>query len=1026
MKPDTTMTVGRRLFNTVLLLFLVFGSVTFSQVNKLDEKNLEETMRNPWSPNRSVFVQDWLILGSIPIRSIEEIDIDFLAAGGGEAVVQPTDGQIALVNGTEMKWFSTKGKDVVDLQRLFQGGKTEDVVAYAYTTINRKEAGKVYFSMGTDDGVKVWVNGVMVHRVLQQRALTMDEDAVPVTMNAGDNRLLLKVQQGKGGWGFEVRMLENPNQLNIVTGNIDFSLKDNAPTEKTLKIHSKGNLDQALLKQTVQLEVFGAGGKVAAKKAFDCGDSVILNYTNWQNGGYEFRFTYKDTRGLPVFKYTSWYKGDVLADARRIVESAPDKNVRTTEAITHRMLADMILDRLAGNIQNPDSAKFGALHSPLLEFAELKANQQVRAGGFIRLAYVDDIDNTPQFCRSYLPLKYDPKKKTPLVVYLHGYNGENPEYVRWWSSDKRHDPSSDKYNIIFIEPHGRGNTQYLGIGDRDVLKCIEMAKQRFNVDEDMVYLMGSSMGGFGTWNVATRHPELFAAIAPIYGGGDYHVYTPKENLEKLGAWDAFLLDKSSSSAQLESLLNMPILVSHGDQDLSVDVNLSRYLVRMLQRWDYDVRYIEVPGKGHTELGLWDQTIPWLLEHRRNASPRHVRVRSADLQTASAYWVKVIQKQNPAEFMIVDAEALEGNMIRIDSKNVLAVSISLSRALIDYSKPVNVVWNGKTFAEKNPQTTIVLKEDGYLPVPVCKTPKVAGPISDFQNTPFMIVVGTSSSDSMMNKVIQKHLATVVGEWKTAQKFEPRVKKDVEVSEADMKIYSLYLLGGPSENTVAKLVFEKIPFKVTADEIIVTGTSFKVKDAVLHAIYPSPFNKDRYVSILAPTSVAGLCYFDPREGRLFQYDYFIGDGKIPVFSAGAKDEKILVASGFFNNDWKIDQTSLYKGDDSLRSKCTRLVVNPDLSTSIVATAKPSRELLNAYTGMYQVQNGPMVKVFVENDLLRAAQMPNDQYSITLAATSESEFYIKEFNIALGFEKDAASNDYTMIVYQNGQRFPAKKVK
>jgi hypothetical protein len=192
MKPDTTMTVGRRSFNILLLLFLVLGSVTFSQVNKLDEKNLEETMRNPWSPNRSVFVQDWLILGSIPIRSIEEIDIDFLASSGGEAAVQPTDGQSVLVNGAELKWFSTKGKDVVDLQRLFQGGKTEDVVAYAYTTINRKEAGKVYFSMGTDDGVKVWVNGIMVHRVLRQRALTMDEDAVPVAMNAGDNRLLLK------------------------------------------------------------------------------------------------------------------------------------------------------------------------------------------------------------------------------------------------------------------------------------------------------------------------------------------------------------------------------------------------------------------------------------------------------------------------------------------------------------------------------------------------------------------------------------------------------------------------------------------------------------------------------------------------------------------------------------------------------------------------------------------------------------------------------------------------------------------
>ena len=201
------------------------------------------------------------------------------------------------------------------------------------------------------------------------------------------------------------------------------------------------------------------------------------------------------------------------------------------------MLADMILNRLGGKLDNPDSAKLNALHSPLMEFAEIKANKQIRAGGFVRLAYIDDIDNTPQFCRCYLPLNYDPAKKWPLVVYLHGYNQDNPEYINWWSVDKRHDPSTDKHGVIFIEPHGRGNTQYLGIGDRDVLKCIEMAKQKFNVNDDQVYLTGSSMGGFGTWNVATRHPELFAAIAPIYGGSDYHVNVSPDNIKKMSSWE---------------------------------------------------------------------------------------------------------------------------------------------------------------------------------------------------------------------------------------------------------------------------------------------------------------------------------------------------------------------------------------------------------------------------------------------------------------------------------------------------------
>ena len=73
---------------TVLCIFLT-TSIIFSQPNVLDEKKLEETMRNPWKADRSVFLQDWLLLGSIPINGVDEIDKDFLAEIGGEASLNP-------------------------------------------------------------------------------------------------------------------------------------------------------------------------------------------------------------------------------------------------------------------------------------------------------------------------------------------------------------------------------------------------------------------------------------------------------------------------------------------------------------------------------------------------------------------------------------------------------------------------------------------------------------------------------------------------------------------------------------------------------------------------------------------------------------------------------------------------------------------------------------------------------------------------------------------------------------------------
>ncbi len=1005
-------------------LSLLAASMGLCQTNKLDPRNLEETMRNPWSPDRSVFLQDWLVLGSIPINGMDDIEKDYLSSIGGEANVRPAEGQTVTIAGTEMKWRPAHTKDIVDLQRFFQGGRTEDALAYAYTTIQRNEAGKVYLTLGTDDGVKIWLNGKMVHRVLRFRALSLDEDRLELQMNAGDNRLLLKIQQSKGGWGYAVRMLENTDILSILTGNIEFSLTDINPHDKTLKVVSEGNLDQSLLKQAIQMEVSTTGGRTLATKSFSCGEPVLLAYRNWPDGVYEFRYTYRDIRGTRFVKYNTWYKGDILAAARTLVKNASEKGARTPEAVTHRMLAGMILDRVANNLENPDSAKLRSLHSPLMEFAEIQAHKQIRPGGFVRLAYIDDIDNTPQFCRSYLPLHYDRSKKWPMVVYLHGYNGDNPEYINWWSADKRHDPTSDLHDAIFIEPHGRGNTQYRGIGDRDVLRCIEMAKKQFNVDDDRVYLMGASMGGFGTWNVATRHPELFAAIAPIYGGDDYHVNSTPESIQGMSPWELFLSDKFSSTAQLESLLNMPILVLHGDQDQSVDVNLSRYLIRMLQRWNYDVRYIEVPGKGHTDLGLWDQTIDWLLEHERNEAPHHVRVRAGDLQTASAYWVKVKQRVSPVEFMDVDAEVLEGNLIRVDSKNVVALSLTPDKSLIDLSKPVRVVWNGTTKIFENVRAErMELFEEGVKPAALSKNSRIAGPIADFFDTPFMIVVGTTSADSVARKIIAQKAQTIVADWKAAQKYEPRVKNDVDVTETDMRQYSLFLLGGPGNNTISGKVFEKTPFRLTSGEITIGGRTFKAENATLVAVYPNPFNPGRYVVIAAGTSGSGLVFFDPRRQDLSQYDFYINDGKIPIYSVGAKNEKILVASGFFDADWKLDGSSLTPGDENLRSQCAYTVVKDDLSTEIVSTAKPSMDLLQSYEGTYQIMNGPQVSAVLENGMLMAKQ---GQFSARMVAVSEKEFYIREVNASVEFEKEEGSNDVVMIVYQGGQKIASKRVK
>jgi hypothetical protein len=251
----------------------------------------------------------------------------------------------------------------------------------------------------------------------------------------------------------------------------------------------------------------------------------------------------------------------------------------------------------------------------------------------------------------------------------------------------------------------------------------------------------------------------------------------------------------------------------------------------------------------------------------------------------------------------------------------------------------------------------------------------------------------------------------------------VKNDVDVTDADMKNYSLFLLGGPQDNAISKRVFEKIPLKMKQSEILIAGMSFTAKDAVLNAIYPSPFNNERYVGIVAATSGAGFYFFDPQKRDLFEYDFTIADGKIPNYSAGAKNEKILVASGFFNHDWKAYEAFLNKGNEELRAKCAQFVINNDLTMRVVSKAKPSPELLKSCVGTYQVENGPQVRIYLDGDTLKAAQ---GQFSAGLVATGENEFFLKEVNGSIAFVKEGATSDYSIIVYQSGGEFKGKKVK
>ena len=145
------------------------------------------------------------------------------------------------------------------------------------------------------------------------------------------------------------------------------------------------------------------------------------------------------------------------------------------------------------------------------------------------------------------------------------------------------------------------------------LATLSAASKEFRGDPKHEYLTGLSMGGYGTWDIASRFPGRFAAIVPICGGIVASPDLLKEfpDLANSGYPD----DPKSYTEVARKIGKTPVWIFHGDADDTVSVEYSRKMNEALKAAGADVHYMEYPGVGHNS---WDKAydepefMPWLL------------------------------------------------------------------------------------------------------------------------------------------------------------------------------------------------------------------------------------------------------------------------------------------------------------------------------------------------------------------------------------------------------------------------------
>lgn len=193
--------------------------------------------------------------------------------------------------------------------------------------------------------------------------------------------------------------------------------------------------------------------------------------------------------------------------------------------------------------------------------------------------------------------EWDGTKRYPLVIWLHGsgQSGNDNTSQMGGATGVFTKPENQQEHACFVLAPQCPDAAIGWKNEvaQNLLALIADLADKLPIDQDRLYLTGSSMGGSGTWSILAKWPDVFACGVVLCGGGD-----PKT---------------------ADAIKHIPIWVFHGDQDDMVPVDRARTMFAALQAVKGNIQYSELTGEGHNIAGTVypkQELRAWMFEQRR--------------------------------------------------------------------------------------------------------------------------------------------------------------------------------------------------------------------------------------------------------------------------------------------------------------------------------------------------------------------------------------------------------------------------
>ncbi len=792
----------------------------------------------------------WLVIGPFAVAGTEGpsgtragVERDFLSSLGGEAAARPERGDIV----DARSWTEVVALDgKVDLLRCYPG--TTNAVAYAYTEFEAKQPGAVALKLGSDDGISVWLNGNRVWTNPILRSLTPAADAVRVDLAAGRNRLLVKLDQASGNWGFSASIRSIDEEAG------DWSRLPG----RSLRIVLRRSLCSAASEAecTVSTDP-GYAVEIPVELSVSDSTGMLVGTASATTGRQTTVPLPLDAVGVYTIQVACTFPGIAAADAIILVG---DQQKLVAEAVTKARAtlakAEPAVSTLAFLADHLEGKGPAPLHSADRDLRAMLTIDRITAAvasgtfkpenftGQHQWAYRSAIDGSYQPYTVYLPKNYNSATEYGLVFALHGHTDND------WNAASNLSRSQPE-GVIIAAPYGRGDIGYRTIGEQDVLDVLRLVEETYSIDRNRIYLVGWSMGGMGTWRIAQEYTDLFAAVAPFCG------------------W--------TGTGYLCNLMNTPTLIVHGDADPTVSPTLDRTAAAKLGQLGAPVEYRELKGVDHD---TWSPAVlaaagidvlSYFDSHVKNDWPAKLTVAVADPRYGRHFWVRVDELTSPPLVGRIDAEIVDETLVGVKTEKIGAFALDLRHPSLTSHGAivVNIDNDSMVVAGGTPAACFVRGADERWsfttpPDPALARHEGAGWAGVFLG-PLTIVYGTQDPD---RAPILRLAAQSIADWAAGPQIpvgstigEFKIRSDLEVTEQDLESGNLLLIGGESENRLSKAQLDFMNVHIHGDSVTVAGREIPGQGLV--AVYPNIRSTSRLATVLviprATIDVGGLLYY-----------------------------------------------------------------------------------------------------------------------------------------------------------------------